>query len=506
MPGKILGLDISTNTVKALLLESKGRFGGRILAAQTVNINDCGGREAALKKLTENNLFVHASCIISLPLTDIMFRQVSLPFREEGKIRKTLPLELEPLLPFAPDEIVTDYLATPAAGLLVAVATKKNVREWIKLGEDQWREVPVLDVSSVPIASLLPDHMSAAAAGMIVDIGADSTAAIFYEDGSIVQVRALAFGGDQITAALAEDLSINKAEAEQIKVNGKDGEVGAKTAVVCRRFCAELKNTLEFLELNKTLKNYPAKILLTGGGSLFRPLQNELGNYFSMPVELLDLCRARQIEIAQSGKNEYQPQIMNAALANALCFSAGVRSFNFRRGEFKMKAAFGNFRGQWKKAALIAGIIFVMAAINQYLDYNLEARRLDNIKKQISVIFKKNYPEGATMVDPLQQLKTKLNESKKTFSYYEKGSETTVLDLFKDISALILPALDILITHFSLESNMILLKGEAKNVDAVTAAKNELMKSKYFKEVAIGSTSLAGKGSKVEFDLRITLK
>ena len=110
------------------------------------------------------------------------------------------------------------------------------------------------------------------------------------------------------------------------------------------------------------------------------------------------------------------------------------------------------------------------------------------------------------MIDPLQQLKTKLAENKKTFGVYNGGSDVTVLDLVKDISALIPPAADIMITNFSYENEIVQVKGEARDIDAVSAAKNELMKSRYFKEVSITSTALAKQGGKVDFDLRITLK
>jgi type II secretory pathway component PulL len=197
---------------------------------------------------------------------------------------------------------------------------------------------------------------------------------------------------------------------------------------------------------------------------------------------------------------------MNGALAVALRSASSVRSFNFRQGEFKPGTAVSRLRGLLKWAAPVAGLILALMAGNQYLDYRLQAQRLDDIKKQISFLFKKDYPEAATMVDPLQQLKTKLADNKKTFGFYEGGQEITVLDLLKEISGFIGPSLDVIISSFSYENDVVLIKGEAKNIDAVSAIKSELMKSKYFKEVLIGSTNLARQGSKVDFDLRIMLK
>jgi general secretion pathway protein L len=508
MPETVLGLDISPVTVKAILLEKKGRTGGRIIAmsAINININDCGGFEPALKKIAADNNCSNITGGISLPMNSIMFRQVTLPFADEGKIRKTLPFEIEPLIPYSADEIALDYLAHAGGGLLVAIATKKNVREWINLAAGSFGEVPVMDISPFPVFSLLAEKQALAPCGILVDIGADSATAIFYENNAVAGVRMFASGANQITRAMAEDFSLTEEEAEGIKIRGDYNDAGSKTLAVCRRFCIELNNTIEFMKLNKTLQSDPVMITLTGGGALFIPLQKELKDYFPLPLEIPDLCSLCQIEMDDNLKGIYNPQIMNAALAGALSLSAGTWSFNFRQGEFKSRSAGIKIKERLKKAAVAAGVIVILAVVNQCLDYGLQSRRLDNIKKDISFLFKKNYPEASTMIDPLQQLKTKLAENKKTFGVYNGGSDVTVVDLIKDISGFIPQAADITITNFSYENEVVQVKGEASGIDAVSAAKNELTKSRYFKEVSINSTSLAKQGGKVDFDLRITLK
>jgi Tfp pilus assembly PilM family ATPase len=505
MPEMVLGIDISPDTVKAILLAKKGS-GGRISALTTENINNCGGIEPALKKIASDTDWSNITTSFSLPANSIMFRQVALPFSDDGKIRKTLPFELEPLIPNPADEIIADYLAAAGGGLLVAVTTKKNIREWINLTGGTLGEVPVMDISPFPMFSLLAERKALAGCGILLDIGADSATALFYENTTIAGVRIFSFGGNLITKTMAEDFRLSEEEAEGIKVRGEYNDAGAKTVALCHRFCLELQNTLELMKLNKTLKGDPAMITLTGGGALFIPLQKELKDCFPLLVETPDLCSLFQIEIADNLKNTYNPQIMNAALAGALGLSAGVRSFNFRQGEFKSRTAGIKIKEHLKKIAIVASVIVSLAIINQGLDYSLQARRLDNIKKDISFLFKKYYPEASAMVDPLQQLKTKLAENRKTFGAANAGADVTVLDLVKDISGLIPPSAFIMITNFSYEGEVVLVKGEAKNIDAVTAAKNELLKSRYFKEVSITSTALAKQGDKVDFDLRIILK
>ena len=197
---------------------------------------------------------------------------------------------------------------------------------------------------------------------------------------------------------------------------------------------------------------------------------------------------------------------MNTAIAAAMMAFAGRKSFNFRQGEFAAKNVRFNLKGQLKWAAVVAGIIFLLAIVNQFLDYRLQTQNLNNIKKQISRIFKKNSPDAQTMIDPVQQLKTKLDENKKTFGFYKGETEITVLNILKEISSLVSPSLDTVITNLSYENSIVLIKGEAKKIDDISAVKNELLKSRYFKDVTMGSTSLAKDGGKVDFDLRIELK
>ncbi|MGD0278792.1 MAG: pilus assembly protein PilM [Smithella sp.] len=506
MPQTVLGLDIGRDTIKAIVLTSKGLTGGRILAARNLDINACGGIEPALKKLAEDETFSNIPCCISLPLTDIMFRQVSLPFRDDNKIRKTLAFELEPLIPIPIEEVVTDYLMIPRDGLLVAALTKKSVRDYIEKVEGNLGEISIIDASPTALAVQIIDNKKPAVCEIFLDIGHDSTTAVFYEDDAIVHVRLLAFGGEHITAALAAELSVDMDKAEQLKISKDYPQPAAHTGDACRNFCLELKNTIEYMKLNGILQNEPEQIIVTGGGSLFIPLRKELENYFSCSVEVLDLIRSKQLEIEETIRNQFDPQIMNTAIAAAMRISAGRKSFNFRQGEFAANEARFNFKDQLKWAAWVAGIIILLAIVSQFLDYGLKTYQLNNIKGQINRIFKNNFPEAKGMIDPVQQLKTKLADNQKTFGVYEGLPEVTTVDLLKEISSLISPSFNIVITDLNYENSIVSIKGEAKAIDDVSAVKNELLKSRYFKNVTMGSTSLTKDGGKVDFNLRIEVK
>ena len=299
---------------------------------------------------------------------------------------------------------------------------------------------------------------------------------------------------------------MKKDEAELLKIKADYPASCAIVDAVCRHFCSELRNTIEYMKLNGTLQNDPAHITITGGGALFVPLQKELGNSFSLSLEILDLLRLKQLEVEENIGREYSPQIINTAIAAAMRTFTGQKSFNFRQGEFAAKSIHPNSKAQLKLATVIVGIIFLLVALNQFLDYRLQTQHLTLIKKQISFLFKKDSPEAGAMVDPVQQLKTKLDENRKAFGFYKGDTGITALNVLKEISSLVSPSLDIVINNLSYENSIVSIKGEARKTDDISSVKNELLKSRYFKDVTLGSTSLAKDGGKVDFDLRIELK
>jgi len=504
MPETILGLDIGPETIKAVTVTRKGRTDVRIWAAEAVRLDACGGLEAALKVIAEKMRISSARCVISLPPVDVMFRQVMLPFRDDGRIKKTLAFELEPLLPV--DEIIFDYMKLPDEGLLAAAVAKEKIRPLIARVEATLGQVIAVDVSGSLLTLPVLDKKAANGAGILLDVGESISAAVFYDSGAIIQVRSFAFGGRTITESLALDLACEKEEAESMKISGSYPVAIVRATEACRRFCDALKNTVEFLRLSKTLRHEPVQITVTGGGSLFLPLQIELKNTFGLPLEVLDIARIGTSEIDARLRVGYAPLIFNTALAAAMRAFASRRSFNFRQGEFAARNDLGNLRGRFKRFAIAGAVIVLMASADVYMDYHLQDLRAADLKRQISLPFKKNSPQAAAISDPVKQLKTQLAENKKPYGMFEGRPEITVVEMLKEISGLIAPSFDLMLTGFYNENKLILIKGEAGSMGDISAVKNELTKSRYFKNVALGSTSMTKEGSKVDFDLRIELK
>ncbi|MCU0298429.1 MAG: pilus assembly protein PilM, partial [Candidatus Nanopelagicales bacterium] len=152
-------------------------------------------------------------------------RQVDLPWVPPKEFKKALPLLAADLLPMPVDDCVLDFMAYEdvvdedgshmVRGLLVA-AEEEGILRLVDAVEGAGLQV--VSVTLTPLASLgaVADPL-APGPEAVVDVGYSMTSVTIHEKGQPRFVRILGRGGRETTQALAEDLGISEADAEQWK-------------------------------------------------------------------------------------------------------------------------------------------------------------------------------------------------------------------------------------------------------------------------------------------------
>ncbi len=284
MTDRILGLDIGRDAVKGVQVITDLRGKCRITAVADYDIAAEGGIAAALDKIQADERFKYDVCIASLPADRFSFRNITVPFRETRKIRQTINFELEPLIPYAIEEVVTDFTVigqskgpetnpgeqpsgSPVEGseILAAAVPKDEIAERLRMIEPM--QVSLLEIEAVPVALQLIAAGYDQGCFVLLDIGVQKTVAVFFREGKIFQIRPFAFGGENITEAAARSGQMDREEAEREKRMGAFTATSPQVAEADKRFFAELKHTLQFLKLRRTDER-PARIFITGGGAL----------------------------------------------------------------------------------------------------------------------------------------------------------------------------------------------------------------------------------------------
>ncbi len=508
MPEKILGLDIGRDSIKAVQVMA-GLRGYEVTRIDLVNIDKEGGTEEALKKLFESGIFTDSICITALPAKDFFFRNIRLPFKDKRKISQTIAYELEPLIPCPADDVLIDYVITDQTDqtdIFSAAVAKSAAGDLIKYLKKCNVEASIMDIDAVPVVSRLLTSYTDTGCGLLLDIGDRDTTGVIFDKSGILHIRRFPFGGEKITKAIAKALKIEFSKAEKKKRTGDTGEAGEEISAMCGRFFSEVKNTLQSLSLKGHLKEDPAKFFLTGGGALYPPLQKKMETFFSLPIEMVDISAADNIVMEKEAGKDWNPMLMNQALALAIRETKKNAGFNFARGEFGPKRKYEKFRKDFRWAAAIVSIILCAFGIDLYIDYHYDRAHLNKLKHEITDVFKKTCPEVTRIVDPIQQLKVRIAEARNSSSGLNgAGSGIRTLDIIKDISRLVPESTDFLITSFTFDGAAVKIKGETDNFNSVDNIKNSLGKSNYFKNVTISSATLIKKGTRVGVDLRIEL-
>jgi Tfp pilus assembly PilM family ATPase/Tfp pilus assembly protein PilN len=509
MAEKIIGLDIGTGSVKAVILSRGFRGGYRILGVRRIEIHEDGGVPEALTELFADQAFRGAVCVTALPSGLLSFRNVRLPFRDDKRIGQTLAFALEPLIQQPLEEVFIDYTVTGRAeqsDIFAAVAARAQVVERTALLTPYVRQTAVIDIEAVPLASFLLQRPGLPACALLLDIGVRDTTAIFAGKGRILHIRHFRFGGEMATGAIAGALGIDSAAAEAMKQSDEPPEAAiAAVRDVRDRFLSELKNTQAFLLDQGGIPEAPSRIILTGGGARTPGIAEGLSRVFSVSVQRADLMASGGFEIDAALRPLWDPEVMDQALALAARPMGKGSGFNFRQRESEAVAGYGELHGRLKKGAAALLLILILAGIELGLDDYGARLRLAQLKSEITAVFRKIDPEATRIVDPVVQLRGKIAGAKRLAAGMgDATAAATALDLLKEISALAPP--DLLVSSLTLDGDAVGLKGEARNFDAVDTVKKTFANSKYVKTVTIGSTNLMKQGTGVEFDLKVILK
>ncbi|MDD5723212.1 MAG: pilus assembly protein PilM [Syntrophales bacterium] len=509
MPEKILGLDIGEDSIKAVQIAAGFRE-YHVVNSAMIDIEEAGGIDKAIEKLLENDTLRSSICVTSLPVHQFSFRNIKLPFKSRKKIKQILPYELEPLIPYSFDDVLIDYIITTQSEqpeALVASVPKSTVGDLVNLLAAHHIETSVIDIDAVAVALKLAAACDPEKYFLLLDIGKRNTAGVLFKGNKISQIRHFRFGGEAISDSIVRAVGCDQHSAEEIKKMGSAEEAKEDICKICNDFFTDVGNTLNFLILNSNMDLMPSRIFLTGGGSLYPLLREEMERFFSLPVAVADVSAAENIRFEGKIMKNWDPALMNQALALATRDVRDTHGFNFSLGDFKPKKKYDEFKKGFRWMAILFLIILSTFCVDVYLTYRYDSRYLKDLKQEITDVFHKTWPEVTRIVDPVQQLRIKVEELRNPPAGRENLlSGVRVLDILDDISRLLPASVDFVVTSFQYDGNTVTIKGQTDNFNTVDNIEKALGKSNIFNNVKISSASLIEKENRVGLDLKMDLR
>lgn len=129
------------------------------------------------------------------------------------------------------------------------------------------------------------------------------------------------------------------------------------------------------------------------------------------------------------------------------------------------------------------------------------------LDQRITEVFKQTFPDVKRIVDPVQQMKVKVNEAK-TSAISAPGTnvDKRVLGLLEDISQRVPKQLDVQVSQMVIDQETVRISGKTDTFNTVDNMKSGLESSEYFSAVAINTANLDRTGKQVQFEIKLQRK
>ena len=499
MPEKILGLDINDNYATAVQVES-GLKGYQVTACARVNIEGEEGLDDALKELFDQNDLKSDIYVSAIPGEHVSYRNLRMPFKDAKKIRQTLPFEVETMVPFPVEELVIDFTISNSldqSEILAVSAKKEFISEYLAHLKSHGIDPDVLDIRCVPTVSLLLKEESTPEDGLFLDIGRKRSTMVLFIKRRVVLIRTIAFDGGPIAESVISDTNGGHANIQ----------ISEQAESWFKSFCITVQNTIHAIGWQSNKEIHPEKTFFTGIGALYPETGSLLTRFLDVPAEQIDLSRDSSFGMEGSIAQIWNPALMDNALALSLWDGKKGQSFNLRKGEFEIKKRDFWLKKEFRRAMVFLVVILALLAADIGIDYYFLKKRYRMLDQKITEIFRQTFPDVKRIVDPVQQMKVKINEAK-TSAISAPGTNVgkRVLGLLEDISQRVPKQLDVQVSRMVIDQETMRISGKSDTFNTVDNIKSALESSKYFSAVAISSANLDRTGKQVQFEIKLQRK
>ena len=497
MAGKTLGIDIHSDSITAVQVEG-GLRGYHITGCARVMMGDAGGLDEAFKALSEQLYLEADTCISTIPGEKISYRNLQMPFRNMKKIRQTIAYAIETMVPFPVENLVVDFTVidkSDQSDILAASVGREYISEYLTLLEGYGVDPEILDISGVPLVLWLFRQVGISDDGLLLDIGLKRSTMVLYHKRRVNLVRTFSF---------CDGL---RAEAMSNAPTGNNAEIPAPDQVVScfESFCTDVQNTLHAFGSQNNMEVRPEKVFVTGIGSIYPHTVGLLERFLDIPVEEINVTGGDpRVHVDENIAQFWNSATMDSALALALRGNKQGLGFNFRKDEFELRKKESKFKREIRKAAVF--LIVILSLLTTYLgiDYYFLKKRYRMLDKQITETFRQTFPDVRRVVDPLQQMKVKITQIKKSaFSHPGIDGDHKVIDLLRDISLRVPESMDVRVIRMVVDPEAVQIKGETDTFNTVDIIKKGLEPSEYFSTVTISSANLDRSSKRVKFEIKL---
>jgi len=309
-----IGLDLGSHTLKAVEVVPAGggafkvtRLGVAPTPPGAVADGVAASAEAlsvAIKSLLSTSRIRGNRVVTALGGEAVIVRELKLPEMPEAELEQAVAYEAERYLPYGVRDVSRDFQVLGKAQeegqleILLVAARKEVVNRQLAALQMTGLSAGILDVAPFSMLRAVGRQNGHPGTIVYVDLGAESSDIIIMEGERLRLARNISTGGNAVTKAIAEALSLELPAAQTLKEDRAqlvlEGQQPADPTImhlhdailpVINSIFTEVRRSLDYYQ-TRSRGQAITKVVLTGGTAKLRNLAPFLSEELGLPVEI----------------------------------------------------------------------------------------------------------------------------------------------------------------------------------------------------------------------------
>jgi len=432
-----------------------------------------------------------------LPASLIVFKELKLPFLAREQIAMVIGFEVEPLLPFPLREAAIDFIITKeipeekSSEILVTAVQKQHIIQHLQLFAAANLKPEVITVDMISLYALYKEietYKQLAGGTVLLNITSYSTSIALIIDGQLKIIRTIPKGTITFTKQIAQDLNKTPQEIIDHLVRfGLEPNTPSEYSSGIEKAILDWWNTINFT-LNsfatQLLNRQPiTKIIFVGNGALIKGLIPFIAQKSNITCEIFNTENIeKNTNFTIKNSNLITP--MNVISVSATLPVATITNYNLAQKEFQVTNNF-LLLTQLISIGIFTILLFAILITHYYVQTNKLTKEVKASEKEALSALTSTFKslEGETnLKEAIETAEREVEEQKKRWFAFSNQSRASFLQYLFELSKIeSRKTIDLNVEQISISEDVLTLKAEVKDHEAIQTFSRELGQSKLFK-------------------------
>lgn len=508
-PKKIVGFEITKNYVFATVVYLHGSSISieqcmEIIIEQD-NSQELTSRTAnAIKKIL-TTVGKYSAIHVSASSSQVIFKNMKLPFDDHEKIKRIIDFEVEPLLPFSIHDAVVDFIITKqnntekSSEVCVAALQKQYIKETLDLFYEIGAQPEVVTVDLFELYGLyrsIPYYNNLQGGALLIEIGFSSTKVAYILDGQLKFIRTLTLGTTHIAKIVSSHLSIPIKDAmEELIRHGfekkEEPTFSEAINIAADSFVSKLKFTMQSFMVQGDPESQPSHAFILGIGATIKDFNTWLEKSLQIPCAIFNLDQISENPYISLKKIAHIP-VENSISTSIAVPNPTTEHFNLLQKEFAPSD-----NQLLLKQMIVSGILliflFVSLLMHSFFQVRTLKTALEKSQKETAALLVEWFPniEEQHLDVMIEEAEQEAKKEEKLWFSFSKNSKTSCLNFLLELSRLDREGLGLIFDKVIIDQDkgVLTIKAHVKDHDALKRFESELKQTKLFSYIPEKDTS-----------------